>query len=332
MQTYIPIRYFFKIYVSLAAFFLVLLIGTVGYMLIEQYTFIEAVYMTVITLSTVGFTEVHPLDDAGRVFTIILILANVGVFTYFITQLSTYFMDGEFMQTYKHYKMNHAINQLQHHVILCGFGRSGKEAAKIFHNNHTPFVVVETQEQFKNEVNFSVPFYVQKDATHDDSLIEAGIANAAVLVTTLPQDADNLFVVLTARALSPSIKIISRAAHHTSVQKLKTAGANHVIMPDKIGGAHMAAVAINPDVREFVELMATQHSEQWNISEILCNKTISLAELNCWKNTGATLLGIKTTSGELYVNPTQEKILQAGSFLIVMGSNEQLSKLKKLIS
>lgn len=332
MQSYLPVRYFFKIYISLAAFFLVLLIGTIGYMLIEQFTFIEAVYMTVITLSTVGFAEVHPLDDDGRLFTIFLILANVGVFTYFITQLSNYFMDGEFMQTYKQYKMNNAINLLQNHVILCGFGRSGKEAAKIFHNNHKKFVVVETHEQHKNEVNFDVPFYVQKDATHDDTLLEAGIKNAAALVTTLPQDADNLFVVLTARALNPNIKIISRAAHFTSVQKLKTAGANHVIMPDKIGGAHMAAVAINPDVREFVELMATQHSEQWNISEIPCNKVMTMAELNCWQNTGATVLGIKTLKGELYVNPTKTTTLQQGSFLIVMGSDEQLEELKKLIS
>ena len=155
---------------------------------------------------------------------------------------------------------------------------------------------------------------------------------ATALVTTLPEDADNLYVVLTARELNPKIKIISRASNDSSVKKLKTAGANNVIMPDKIGGAHMATLVLSPDVKEFVDLMATQNSEHFNIEEIESGKTISLEELNCWSITGATILGVKTSEGEYALNPIAKTVVRPGNRLIVMGSSEQLSSVKKMVS
>ncbi len=288
--------------------------------------------MTVITLATVGFTEVHPLSNAGRIFTTILILANIGTFTYFITMLSAYFLDGEFAATYKLYKMKNSINELNGHVILCGFGRNGREAAKIFHQNRKDFVVIEKLESRKDDLSFAVDFILESDATRDETLLEAGIMKASALVTTLPEDADNLYVVLTARELNPNLKIISRASNDSSVKKLKTAGASNVIMPDKIGGAHMATLVLSPDVKEFVDIMATQNSEQFTIAEIVSGTTISLAELNCWKNTGATILGIKKTDGEYALNPLPNTILQPGNRLIVMGAKEQLNKVQELVS
>lgn len=332
MRVFLPVRYFFKIYIAIAFFAFILLVGTVGYMLIEHYTFIEAFYMTVITVSTVGFTEVRPMGDTGRIFTSILIIANIGTFTYFLTQLSNYFLDGEFTRTYKSYTMKNSIDELKGHIIICGFGRNGREAAKIFNNSNKDFVVIEKTESRKDDLPFEVKFILEDDATRDETLLQAGIMKAQALVTTLPEDADNLYVVLTARELNPKIKIISRASNDSSVRKLKTAGASNVIMPDKIGGAHMATLVLSPDVKEFVDLMATQRSEHFNILEIESAKTISLEELSCWNNTGATILGMKTAEGEYSLNPVPKTILRPGNRLIVMGSKEQLNKVQNMVS
>lgn len=322
---------FFKLYISAAVIVLIILFGTIGYIIIEHYTVLEALYMTIITLSTVGFAEVKPLSDGGRIFTIILILSNLVTFAYVVSQLPSFFLDGDFIRNYKLYKMKNAIKDLKGHVIVCGFGRNGQEAAKIFHNGKKDFVVVERTNTRLDELEFPVPFYIVDDATRDESLIEAGIKNASALLTTLPDDAANLFVVLTARELNPKIKIISRASNDSSVKKIKTAGADNVIMPDKIGGAHMATLVLSPDVNEFIDLMATQNSEHFDITEIESNKTISLEELDCWHKTGATILGLKTAAGEYVLNPAPKTIVRPGNRLITMGSKLQLNKMQELI-
>lgn len=325
-------RPFYKIYLSLVVFALVILSGTLGYMLIEGYGLMDAVFMTVITIATVGYSEVKPLSDNGRLFTIFLILANIGTFTYFLTQTSAYILDGEFIRNFKLYNMKKSINELSGHVILCGFGRNGQEAARIFQNADREFVVIEKTAGLREESDVPSIYYLEGDATRDEILLHAGISKAAALITTLPTDSDNLFVVLTARELNPNIKIISRASTDSSVRKLKTAGANNVIMPDKIGGAHMATLVLTPDVKEFLDVMATQRNEHFSIEEILSSKTISLEELNCWKNTGATVLGIKTSEGEYSLNPVPHTVVRPGNRVIAMGSLEQLKKATELLS
>lgn len=263
MQLHPSLKAFTKVYISLAVFAFILLSGMVGYMIIEDYRAIDAIYMTVITVATVGFSEVKPLSDAGRMFTVFLILANIGTFTYFITQISSYFLDGEFSRQYKLYNMHKKIENLTGHVIICGFGRNGREAAKTLYTNSRQFVVIEKAEHGRDEAGLPVEFYLRGDATNDDIFMEAGIQKASAVITTLPEDADDLLVVLTARELNPTLKIISRASNDSTVRKLKTAGADNVIMPDKIGGVHMASLVISPDVKEFVDLMATQSSEEF---------------------------------------------------------------------
>jgi voltage-gated potassium channel len=227
---------------------LLILIGTMGYVLIDDFTFFEGLYMTVITVSTVGFMEVKPLTEAGRIFTIFLILVNIGLFAYFITLISHYLFDLDLIKQYKLAKMNNKIQHLQGHVIICGFGRNGKESAQVLHANKIPFVVLEkTEELDQAGLFFEVPFFIKGDGTKDEMLLEAGIKNARALITTLPIDADNLFVVLSAKQLNAAITIISRASQDSSVNKLKIAGANNVIMPDKIGGTHMATLVLQGD-------------------------------------------------------------------------------------
>ncbi len=308
-----------------------ILFGAAGYMLVENFSFLEAVYMSVTTISTVGFGEVKPLSENGQIFTIILILINLALFTYFITLLTRFFSDGEFIKLYKQIKMENSINQLQQHVIICGFGRNGKESAQILHNNNIPFVVIEEKNELENDLAFGVNYFIKGDSTKDDVLVEAGIENARALIASLPVDADNLFVVLTARQLNPGLKIISRASDDSSVKKLKIAGADNVIMPDKIGGAHMATLVMLPDVVEMLSILSTQNNDQFRVAEIQSNKNISLGDLDMWSKTNCTILGIKNSVNQYTINPDATCYLKTGEILIVMGSEEQIENAKKLI-
>ena len=325
------LRLFSRLILPIAMLVLTILFGTAGYMAIESFSFLEALYMTVITISTVGFTEVRPLSESGRIFTIFLILVNLGLFTYFVTLLTRFFSDGEFTKLYKQIKMENSIQQLQQHVIICGFGRNGKESAQILFNNKIPFVVLEEKNELETDLDFDVSYFMKGDATKDEVLLEAGIKNARALITTLPVDADNLFVMLTAKQLNPNVKVISRASQDSSVKKLKIAGADNVIMPDKIGGAHMATLVILPDVVEMLSIMSTQSTDRFRVAEIQSNKNISLGELDMWSKTNCTILGIKNPGNHYTINPDASYQINPGERLIVMGSDEQIEKAKKLL-
>lgn len=300
---------------------LILLTGTAGYMVIEHYSFLEAAYMTVITVSSVGFTEVHALSNSGRVFTIFFIIVSFSLFTYYLSQIVSVFFDEEFRTIRKIHHMENKINQLTGHVIICGYGRNGQEAGEVFRKNTQPFVVIERT----NAGNHAHPFFLEGDATQDEVLLMAGIKRAKAIITTLPDDADNLFVVLTARELHAGIHIISRASQDSSVKKLKTAGAHNVIMPDKIGGAHMAALVANPDIKEFLDLLSTSGEESM-IREIETTRKFRLDEFDCWRQTGATLLGIKMHDGTYRLNPSHQFTAEPKHKLILLGSHAQLKR------
>jgi voltage-gated potassium channel len=321
-----------EIYTALTMVLFTLAIGVCGYTLIEHYTFVEAIYMTVITLATVGFQEVRPLSDAGRVFTTVMILANLGIFAYVITRISRYFMDGEFARYYKMYRMHNKIDKVEGHTIICGYGRNGQESAMALRRNKETFVVIEQQEKLFSDASDAGLLHIVADATKDYVLLEAGIERAKALISALPEDTLNVFVVLTARSLNPDIKIISRASDITSVKKLKSAGANNVIMPDKIGGAHMAMLVTNPDIEEFVDLMSTKTSDAFQINEIVVQQSIRLDDLDSWRTTGATLLGYKDDTQNYHLNPSPDTVIAPGHRLIAMGSKEQISKLKATIN
>jgi voltage-gated potassium channel len=307
------------------------LISTFGYMLIEEYGFLDALFMTVITVASVGYNEVKPLSDAGRIFTIFVIAINLGLFTYFITWLSRYFFDLEFIKKYKLINMDNKIQHLSNHVIICGFGRNGKESAQVLFDNKIPFVVLEEKGEPGKEVNFEVVHFLKGDATQDEVLIEAGIKNARALITTLPVDADNLFVVLTAKQLNSKLTIISRASQDSSVNKLKIAGANNVIMPDKIGGAHMATLVMLPDVVEMLSMLSTRNNNQFRVAELRALKSTTLLELDLWRKTNCTIIGVKDEENRYSINPTSSYIIQPGERLIVMGSDDQIAEAKKIL-
>jgi voltage-gated potassium channel len=328
---------------AILIFLLILLcfsIGISGYMLIENFTFLEALYMTVTTISTVGFQEVHPLSDSGRIFTILLIVSNIGLFFYGVTLIAKFIIEGEFRKFFKHYNVNKKMEKLENHVIVCGYGRTGKQICLELTDDKIPFIVIESRENVIEflKIDEHILFH-EGDATEEDTLLMAGIKKAKAIITTLPEDPDNVYVVLTARELNPEITIISRASNESSESKLKRAGANSVIMPEKIGGAHMAALVTKPFITDFIAQLTGQGSDISitfeelslnNISDDLKNKTIR--ELDIRNRTGANLIGLKMEDGNYIINPSPETVISSNAKLILLGSQNQIQEMRRLIS
>ncbi len=302
--------------------------GTLGFIIIEHYGLLDAVYMTVITIATVGFHEVRELSTAGRIFTILLILTSLGLVTYYITLLTHLFIDGSWLKQFKQYKKHKLIATMENHVIVCGYGRNGKKATETLFENKVEFVVIEKDFEKMNADELPDYHFIDGDGTKDEILIEAGINKAKALITTLPDDAANVFVVLSARQLNKNITIISRAGDDSSVKKLKIAGANNVIMPDKLGGTQMASLVLIPDVHEFISMLSLQHNDEFMITEIVVDKNFNLGELDIWKTTGCTVLGVKQGDGKYYKNPTADYNIKHNERIIVMGSKLQVDTLK----
>ncbi len=331
-------RHFSQLFVSLGLIILIICIGIIGFIVIENYNFFDAFYMTIITVATVGFQEVQPLSEAGRGFTIFLIITSFGTFAYAVSSISKYVIDGEFNQYFKNYKVSAAIDKLENHVIICGFGRNGKQAAHVLKKHNTRFVVVEQKKDVVSALNHKyADLILEGDSTQDEVLLKAGILRAKALITTLPIDADNLFIVLSARTLNPKLTIISRASEDNSDKKLKLAGADNVIMPDKIGGAHMASLVMKPDVMEFVDFITGQGGDNIRLEEITFanlsqefqNKTIR--ELEIRNRSGANIIGFKTGNGDYVINPSADTKIIPDAKLFVLGTSEQIVKLKELL-
>ncbi|MFN4811093.1 MAG: potassium channel family protein [Bacteroidota bacterium] len=331
------IKYFTKLYVALLLILAMISIGILGYILIEKYTFLEAFYMTIITIATVGFQEVHPLSDVGKIFTAFLIITSFGTFAYAISAITKYVVEGEFNYYYKFYKVNNTISKLNNHVVICGYGRNGKQAATALHMNKQNFVIIEKSEVLAEQIKEQGFLCIQGDCTQDDILNKSGIANARALITTLPIDADNLFVVLTARSINSKLTIISRASDDNSDKKLKIAGANNVIMPDKIGGAHMASLVIKPDVIEFIDHITGQGGPNINLEEIVFSelpeqlRNHTIKDLEIRNKSGANIIGYKTADGEYVINPSADTKIIPGAKLFVLGTPQQVAKLRELL-
>ena len=239
-------HYFKRVWYAILIFLIVLVSGIVGFMLIEGYSFINALFMTVITISTVGYGEVEPLSQQGKLFSIALIIFNIGVFAYAVSVITSFIIDGDFKELIKLRKMNKGIQQLNNHVIVCGFGRLGKALCKDLHEARKPFLVVEQDHDKISNLKTKGYLYYEGDATKDKTITSLGIERAETLVTTIPSDPDNVFIVLSAKEINKNINIISRASYETNISKLKLAGANHIIMPEHISGAYIAAM-VNGD-------------------------------------------------------------------------------------
>ncbi len=326
-----------RFYIATTLIIGTMIFGIVGFMVIEHYSFGEALYSALIILSTVGLGVVHTLSEAGRWFVTVLILLSLGVFAYSISLITTFITEGELQRYLNYRKVRKGIDQIDGHVIVCGYGRNGKQSCEQLRTHKQDFVVIESKDRIVQELrNAGEILFIEGDATRDEILIEAGIEKARALITTLPDDAANVFVVLTARELNPKLKIISRASEDSSEGKLKRAGANNVIMPDKIGGTHMASLITRPDVLEFIDYITGRINIR--LEEILYNnlsdhfKGKSIRELEIRNKTGANIIGFKTVEGEYNINPDPDTIMKPGSKLFVLGTQDQVSKLLRELS
>ncbi|MCO6500158.1 MAG: potassium channel protein [Vicingus serpentipes] len=332
-------KYFRKIYVAISLLLTIIIIGVSGFSIIEGYTLSEAIYMTIITVSTVGFNEVRPLSSEGRLFTAFLIIFSFGTFAYAISSITMYVLDGEYKRYFKDLRVKKKVDKFSRHTIICGYGRNGKQAVSELEAHHQKYVVIENDKDLIDVLRetHTIPF-VEGDATFEKILEGAGIGQARALITTLPKDADNLFVVLTAREMNPDLLIISRASNDNSDKKLRRAGANNVIMPDKIGGAHMASLVIKPDVIEFMDYVMGQGTSSVNLEEItfenlpenLQNKSIK--ELGIRDKSGANIVGFRTPEGEYIINPSPETIIMPRAKIFVLGTIEQIDAFRDFTS
>jgi voltage-gated potassium channel len=318
----------------------IIVIGIAGYMLIEKYNFIEALYMTTLAVTTVGFREVRPLSPGGEVFTTFLLILSWGALIFILSRLTQFIVSGEINKYFKTRKLMIAIEKMNQHVIVCGFGRNGQQAARTLKVHNVPFVVVEKREEMIEQHMTDHPdlVYLLGDGTEDDVLRKAGVERAKALITALPTDADNVFIVLSARSVNPTIRIISRASNIASQPKLIKAGADSVILPDKIGGTHMATLVSKPDVIEFIDYLSGEEGESINMESVPYNdlpgaiKDKSLLEVMTWKKTGVNCIGIKNKEGKFVINPPENTIIAQGMKVIVLGTRQQIEEMKGNLS
>jgi voltage-gated potassium channel len=294
--------------------------------------------MTVITVSTVGFGEIHKLSDGGKVFTIFLIIFSFTTYAYALTTLSTHFFEGQLQFFLTGYKSK-TIKKMQNHVIVCGYGRNGQQVVKELLAQGQPCIVVDSDPKVisgESENNKSI--FILGDSTQDETLEKANIKFAKSLITTLPMDADNLYVVLTARALNPNMNIISRGSSGSSEKKLRMAGVDSVVMPESVGGAHMADLVTRPDIIEFLEHVSVHGEDPTLLDEIVCPdlpdevKSKTIYEIGIRRKTGANIIGYKTADGRYTLNPSPDTKVNPGSKLFVLGTPEQIVDMKKILS
>ena len=324
-----------KIYIALTLMVAVLFLGVLGYRFITDYSWVEAIYMTIITVTTVGFGEVRPLDTEAKIFTVFLIILSVFIFAFALSVITEYILSRNSLELLKKKKVKNQIENLNDHVIVCGFGRNGMQAAERLTSYKKPFVVIEKDKEIIEKHEDEILF-VEGDANEDDILKEAGLERAQYLIAALPDDAANLFVVLSARQMNADLFIISRASLVTSQKKLQLAGANKVIMPDKIGGDHMASLVVMPDLITFMDKLGTEGEHTTNLEEVAIEDfsdqmdCSSLRDLDLRKKTGCTIIGYIEPDGNYIINPEADLQLQPKSKVIVLGRPEQIRKLNEM--
>ncbi len=315
----------------------VVLIGTLWYWLIEGWRWVDALYMSVITLSTVGFVEVGSLGDRGRLFTITLILMGLVTIGYIVNRFTEALIQGYFQEGIRLRQQRRLMNSLSGHYIICGFGRTGRQIASEFKDEGVPFITIDSDIESVQTAEMLGYKFIQGDATLDETLLKVGIDRAVCLVAALPSDAENLYTVLSAKALNPQIRAIARASTQEALQKLQRAGADAVVSPYITGGKRMAAAALRPQVMDFVDGILTGAGRELYMEEFRLDPEVcpcvgqTLREARLRSQTGALILAIRRADGTLIGGPTADTELMTGDMLICMGTAEQLRQLNQIL-
>lgn len=326
-------RLFLAIFLMTASIF----IGIIGYMIIEKFSMLDAFYMTVVTISTVGYREVQPLSEDGKLFTSFYIISNLLFFAFLVSTVAKYFFEGELNKIYNIIMKGREVSKLKGHLIVCGYGRNGRRAALELKNSRKKFLIIEKDEHVLERFPDAAKTYnfFMGDATQDEVLIDAGIKRATTIITTLPSDSENVFITLTARTMNPEINIISRASDEKVEKKLMRAGANHVVMPDALGGYHMAHIVTKPFIVEFVEMLSGFGSSEYTLDEITYQQVKhefrdkTLSELDIRKKTGATVFGFKDAKKGIIFHPDPRTKFSKDDIMIILGNEDSIVSFKK---
>jgi voltage-gated potassium channel len=324
-----PMRRVRHVLIGFVALAGIVVMGTVGYVILG-FGVLDAVYQTVTTITTVGFREVQPLDAAGQLFTIALILAGVGTALYTLTVGLELIVEGHLGAAMERRRMDKRIEGLHDHVILCGWGRVGRAIAKELEDAQRGLVVVDNDPERVSTIDRHP--WLLGDATNDDVLRRAGIERAGALVAALSTDAENLFITLSGRALRPNLFIVARAREDSSTEKLARAGADRVVNPQEIGGARMAAFLLHPHVTEFLDVVMRDRTIELRLEEVLLSHGSafvgqSLRRARVRDCTGALVLALHNIDGTFLTNPDPDTELVAGQILIAIGTDDQLRTL-----
>ena len=302
--------------------------GTAGYMLIERYSFLDALFMTVITVSTVGFEEVHQLNAQGEIFTMTVIALGVIGFLYTFGVLVELLSGGQWQRHRRGRRMQRQLDDLHDHVIVCGYGRTGRNAVRELADDQQPFVVVEWNAQGLENVEHDQVLNIVGDASSDEVLQRAGIGRARALISAVDSDERNVYIVLTARALNPDLYIVARSSYPDSADKLRRAGANRVVSPYQLSGRRMAALAIQPAVVDTFDVLIRGADASVQVEELEVgdhpDRELTAALL---RRSGAVLLAFRSSDGTLRVGPGDEVQLHRDDIVVAMGTREQLTSL-----
>jgi voltage-gated potassium channel len=317
---------------GLGALLIVLIAGTIGYKLIEGWSLLDSLFMTITTVTTVGYREVHPLSTAGRIFTIFLILGGVGTAFYILTSLVRYIIDGEFGFRIGRRRMEARIKRLNNHFILCGYGRVGQAIATILRQQGAKLVAIDRDREAVNKAQQAGYLTIQADATKGESLKQARIDNARGIIIALGDDADIIYTTLAAKELNAKLPIVARANNEDAERKLQQAGADRIVAPEAIGGARMARLALRPQAVEFIETVLFGKEKQLLVEEIeaaegspLVGFTIKDIEEQF---EGIRILALKEKDGALIPNPGPHSIVEKESSLTAFGTLEQLKSIE----
>lgn len=326
-----------RILISVTLLFFTSLIGVGGFQVIEGYDLMDAIYMTTITMSTVGFGTVGELSKHGKLFSTILIIISAGTFVYAITTITTFVVEGEVRQVFNIFRVNQKVSRLKDHIIICGLGRNGREAAVELSRQKHPFVVIEQEQSVLDDFLEHHPdaLIVMGDATHEDVLEKANIQTARGLVSSLSSDAENVYITLTAREMCPRLNIVARASHESTISKLKRAGANEVILPNLIGGRKMVNLITKPALMEFIEMITGEGNPDLHLEDVPCTNHPqligkTLLELHIRSRTGVLVIGYKRGESHVQLNPPAEIPLEPTDRLFIFGTNAQLLVFRKL--
>jgi len=315
----------------------VFLVGTTWYRFVEQWSWLEAAYMTVITLSTVGFSETHPLPQRSQLFTIGLIVAGIITIGYIVNRFTEALIQGYFQRGIELRQRKRLIDQLTNHYLICGFGRMGEQICREFQSESIPFVVIDiSPEQVETARNLDY-IAIEGNATLDETLMAVKVQEAVCIVAALSSDAENLYTILSAKTLNSKIRAIARANTEEAVKKLQRAGADAVVSPHITGGKRLASAAIRPQVMDFLDGILTGTGGSFYIEEFLLDPSVcpyvgqTLSNARLRAQSGALVLAIRRADGTLIGGPNGDEILQAGDLLFCMGTADQLFQINRIL-